>query len=176
MNTELSTKAKNNFSEDFFKVINNSFFGKTKLSLRKHRHMKLVASARRSMSVSKPNCHTAKWFSGKLFIIKINKTEGKMNKRVYSGLPILHVCKTGRYEYWLNIIKKIKFDDDVPGENRQEHNQHWLQIPDHPCKIRIICDSESRKTNALITLIHHQQTVIDKTYTPKISMKESINL
>ena len=59
------------------------------------------------------------------------------------------------------IAKKKDFNiiinfDEVTGENTQEHNSHWPQIPDHPYRILIIGESGSWKTNALISLISHQ--------------------
>ena len=90
MNTELRKQAKNDFEKDFFKLIDNSVFGKTMENVRKHRDIKLVTTdKRRSQLVSEPNYHTTKWFSENLLAIEMKKTEVKMNKLVYLGLSIL---------------------------------------------------------------------------------------
>ena len=64
MNTKLRTEAKNEFEKDFFKLMNNSVFGKTMENVRKHRDIKLViAEERRNKLVSEPNYYTTKHFS-----------------------------------------------------------------------------------------------------------------
>ena len=63
MNTKLRGKAKNYFEKDFFKLKNNSVFGKTVENVRKHRDIKLVTTdKRRSHIVSEPNYHATKYF------------------------------------------------------------------------------------------------------------------
>ena len=56
----------------------------------------------------------------------------------------------------------INFDDYV-NENKTEHNEYWLFIPDHPYRILITGGSGSGKTNVLLNLIEIQPE-IDKIY------------
>ena len=106
MNTELRKQVKNDFEKDFFKLMNNSVYGKTMENVRKHKDIKLVTTdKRRNQLVSEPNYHTAKWFSENLLAIEIKKINVKMNKSVDIGLSILEISKTLMYEFWYNYIK-----------------------------------------------------------------------
>ena len=105
MNTKLRKQAKNAFKKYFFKLMNNSVFGKTMENVRKHRDIKLVATdKRRNQLVSEPNYHTTKWFSEDL-AIEMKKTKVKMNKPIYLGFSILDLSKIVMYELWYDCVK-----------------------------------------------------------------------
>ena len=83
MNTKLKTEAKNDFEKDFFKLMNNSVFGKTMENVRKLRDIKLVRTdKRRNQLASEPNYHTTKNFSKNLMAIEMKKAKVKMNMSV----------------------------------------------------------------------------------------------
>ena len=88
-NMELRKVAKNDFEKDFFKLMNNSVFGKTMEKIKKHRDIKLVTTnKKRSKLVSEPNYHTINYISEDLSIIEMNNTKVKMNKPIYLGLSL----------------------------------------------------------------------------------------
>ena len=74
MNTKLRQKAENNFEKDFFKLMNNAVFGKTKENVRKYRDIKVVTTEkRRNYLVPEPNFHTTKFFTENLLAIETKK-------------------------------------------------------------------------------------------------------
>ena len=106
INTKLRQKAKNNFEEDFFKLMNNAIFGKTVENVKKHRNIKLVTTEkRRNYLVSEPNCHTTKLFTENLLAIEMIKIQILMNKPVYLGLSILDLSKTVMYQFSYDYVK-----------------------------------------------------------------------
>ena len=111
MKTELRMHVENDFEKEFYKLMNNSVFGKTMENVRKHRDIKLVTTEKRRLKLaSEPNYHTTTHFSENLIAIEMKKTKVKMNKPIYLGQAILDISKTVMYEFWYNYIKP-KYED-----------------------------------------------------------------
>ena len=91
LNTWLRKDAKNEFEKDFFKLMNNSVFGKTMENIRNHKDMKLVTSEQKYLKyVMKPNFKDGHTFSKELFAVEMGKTEITRNK------PVTSQCTLGR--------------------------------------------------------------------------------
>ena len=111
INTKLRLQAKYDFEKDFFKLMNNSVFGKTMENVRNHRDIKIVTTDKqRSILTSEPNYHSTKYISKDLLIMEIKKIEVKMNKPIYLGQAILDISKTLMYVFWYDYIKP-KYED-----------------------------------------------------------------
>ena len=106
LNTNLRTNAKNNFEKDFFKLMNNSVFGKTMENIRNRKDIKLVTSKQQALKlIAKPNFKNRTIFTENLISVHMGKTKLVFNKPVYVGMCILDVSKTLMYNFHYNYIK-----------------------------------------------------------------------
>ena len=106
-NTRLRTVAKNDFEKDFYKLMNNSVFGKTMENIRKHRDIKLVNNKEGYLKqVMKPNFKGGTLMGADLMSCEMGKVKVKMNKPVYLGQAILDLSKTIMYELHHHYMKR----------------------------------------------------------------------
>ena len=105
-NTELRKAADNSFEKDFFKLMNNSVFGKTIENIRKRQNIKLVDNRKTALKLSKkPNFERVTIFDKNLIAAHMKKTEVYFNKPVYVGQAILDLSKTLMFDFHYNYIK-----------------------------------------------------------------------
>ena len=110
--TQLRTKATNDFEKDFFKLMNNTVFGKTMEKIRKHRNIKLVTNEEKYLkTVMKPNFKSGIRFDKNLTGCEMGKIKVVMNKPIYLGQAILDLSKIVMYEFHYDYMKK-KYDSD----------------------------------------------------------------
>ena len=104
-------KAKNKFEEEFFKLMNNSVYGKTIENIRKRQNVTLVDDRKKAHKLSsKPNFDRVTIFDENLVAIHMKKTEVYFNKPIYVGQAILDISKTLMFDFHYNYIRK-KYDD-----------------------------------------------------------------
>ena len=105
-NTNLRAQAKNNFEKDFFKLMNNSVFGKTMENIRNRVDVKLVNTEEKFKKlVAKPNFKSRKIFNENLISVHMKKTSLTMNKPVYLGMCILELSKIVMFNFHYKYIK-----------------------------------------------------------------------
>ena len=110
-NTGLPKTAANSFEKDFFKLMNNSVFGKTIENIRKRQNIILVDNRDKAVKLSsRPNFNRATIFDKNLIAIHMKKTEVYFNKPVYVGQAILDLSKTLMFDFHYNYIRK-KYSD-----------------------------------------------------------------
>ena len=105
-NTSLRALAKNNFEKDFFKLMNNSVFGKTMENIRNRVNVKLVDAGEQFKKLAaKPNYSSRKIFNENLVSVHMKKTSLTMNKPVYLGMSILDLSKIIMFDFHYKYIK-----------------------------------------------------------------------
>ena len=106
--------AKNDFEKDFYKLMNNSVFGKTMENIRKHRDIKLVNNKEDYLKqVMKPNFKGGVLMGVDLMSCEMGKVKVKMNKPVHLGQAILDLSKTIMYEFHYDYMKRKYNESDL---------------------------------------------------------------
>jgi len=111
LNTSLRTKAANDFEKYFFKLMNNSVFGKTMENIENRIDVRLVTDEKKATSLAaKPNYDSRTIFDENLIAIHMKRTKLLYNKPIYLGMCILDISKTHMYDFHYNYIK-AKYDE-----------------------------------------------------------------
>ena len=114
-NTELRKTAANSFEKDFFKLMNNSVFGKTIENIRKRQNIFLIDNRKKAAKLtSRPNFDRATIFDKNLIAVHMKKTEVYFNKPVYVGQAILDLSKTLMFDFHYNYMLK-KYSSKTAG-------------------------------------------------------------
>ena len=105
-NTEKRKNAQNAFEKDFFKLMNNSVFGKKMENIRKRVDVRLVTDKKKLTKLaSKPTYISSKIFNENLVAVHKIKETLTLNRPAYVGMCILDLSKTLMYDFHYNYIK-----------------------------------------------------------------------
>ena len=110
-NTYKRKNAKNAFEKDFFKLMNNSVFGKTMENIRKRSNIKLETDPDHFLrQTAKPTFVSCKIFHENLVAVHMKKNFLLLDKPSYVGMCILDLSKVLMYDFHYNFIK-AKYGD-----------------------------------------------------------------
>jgi len=156
LNTDLRAKATLEFDKDFFKLINNSVFGKTMENLRKRIRVDLVRASENEMMrrlVADPAYLSHKIFNGDLVAIHSTKSKLKLNRPIYVGQPVIDNSKLLMYDFWYNqitaaygnkasllytdtdsLLFQVETEDVYADRRKSVEDYDFSDYPkDHPC-------------------------------------------
>ena len=107
-NTEQRKNSKSNFEKDLWKLMNNSFYGKTLKNIRGRSEIKLTTSKEEAKKyINKPNFKDSIIFNENFVAIVNNVTSVKFNKPIYLGQAILDYSKLLMYQFYYNIVNEL---------------------------------------------------------------------
>lgn len=105
-NTQLRTAANNSFERNFYKLMNNSVFGKCMEDVRRRRDIRLCCSTKAAEKlISKPNFLDRSIFSPSLAVIHLQKTEILFKKPITIGMAVLDISKILMYRFLYEFMK-----------------------------------------------------------------------
>src|SRR6185312_15471604 len=108
-NTAMRAKASNDFEKDFFKLMNNSVYGKTMENLRKRQRVSIVQPLTHPKKYKKltsdPSFKSRKIFSENLVAIHRRKVEVMLNRPTYVGMCVLDLSKLCMYKFFYDTLK-----------------------------------------------------------------------
>ena len=107
LNTELRKRASSDFEKDFFKLMNNSVFGKSMENVRNRIEVQLHTDRNKKLKrIKNPRFKCTKEINENLSAITLHKTEVELNKPIYVGQAILDISKTLMYDYFYTLRKQ----------------------------------------------------------------------
>ena len=93
------------FKKDFYKLLNNSFFGKCLESVRKHKNVILIhTESQHRFQTSKPQYKRFQIFSESLVGVEVVKPKITLDKCVMVGFTILERSKNHMFKFFYDVI------------------------------------------------------------------------
>lgn len=106
LNTEMRKEAKHDLEEDFFKLMNNSVFGKSMENIKNRVNIHATTSEDNAVKwFSKIHMDGAKCFSG-LYLIEMYEEEVLYDKPLYVGASILDLSKLCMMGFHYDVVEK----------------------------------------------------------------------
>lgn len=110
LNTQLRAQSKNNFERDFFKLLNNTIYGKSIENIRLRSDIRLAdkwdgKKTGATYLISQPNFKKCIIFDENLISVELHRTHIKMDKPIIVGMCVLDISKVLMYKFLYNYLK-----------------------------------------------------------------------
>jgi hypothetical protein len=104
-NTNERTKATNDFEKDFYKLMNNSVYGKTMENVRNRINFRLISSEEQALAIRNTRVKFT-IFNESLVGVHLCKQQVKLNKPIFIGQNVLDQSKFLMYDFHYNTMLK----------------------------------------------------------------------
>ncbi|KAL5267281.1 hypothetical protein ACHWQZ_G004350 [Mnemiopsis leidyi] len=112
-NTRLRQQAADEFERDYYKLLNNAFFGKTMENVRRRVKIVLVNNEKsHAWQTSKPQFKRFQIFNEELVGVELSQTNITLDKPIYVGFTVLELSKLLMYKFHYDVMKP-NFPDSV---------------------------------------------------------------
>ena len=112
LNTNLRKNSKNEFEKEFFKLMNNSIYGKSIQNQRNQVNIKLCLNEKQARKwLIKPNYQSFTILDENKALIQLQKQKVKLNRPIYLGFTCLEIAKYWMYINYFNWYKKFYGED-----------------------------------------------------------------
>lgn len=113
LNTDLRSKATNEFEKGFYKMMNNSPFGKTMENVRNRTDLKLAnTEGKVEKGITSARLKNVKIINSDLLSMEFKKTDVSLNKPIFVGAAILDLSKTLMYDFFYDVLKP-KYNSNI---------------------------------------------------------------
>ncbi len=107
-NSKRRAQAKSAFEKEFFKLLNNSVYGKTCENLKKRMDVRIVTTeVKMKKLIDKPNFLSFKKFNENCGAVNMKKLTLLINKPSYIGFCVLELSKLLMYQFHYDTIKPM---------------------------------------------------------------------
>ena len=147
-NTLQRSRSDSNFGKDFFKLMNNSVFGKTQENLRNRVSVEIITDRKMGLKrACKPNIKRSYTINEDVVVMESFVRKLTLNKPIYVGFTVLETSKLWMYSFhyrqmlkWFDKISLAFTDTDSllyriegvdPYEVMKEHAE-WFDFSDYP--------------------------------------------
>ena len=105
-NTKQRMVATTDFEKDYFKLMNNAFYGKTCENIRNRKEVELVSEPQRAVQLhSNPRFDSEVIFDENLSAVLMRKTTVFFNKPIYIGATVLELSKLLMYKFYYETLQ-----------------------------------------------------------------------
>ena len=104
-NTQMRTNSSSDFEKDFYKLMNNSVFGKTQENLRNRVNVEVLTNRELALKrACKPTFKRSYTIREDLVVMQTSTANLELNKPVYVGFSVLELSKLHMYRFHYNTM------------------------------------------------------------------------